>query len=74
MACSLKQPSITSRCYFYSSVQTRLKSPEGMSLTEFSYQVFQSYDWYHLYKKYDCNIQVIFIYTRVLEYTVYHEL
>ncbi|CAB1323410.1 unnamed protein product [Coregonus sp. 'balchen'] len=30
------------------SVQSRLKSAEGMSLTEFSYQLFQAYDFYHL--------------------------
>ena len=40
------------------SVQTRLGSAEGMSLTEFTYQVFQSYDWLHLYKTYNCSIQV----------------
>lgn len=40
------------------SVQSRLKSPEGMSLTEFTYQVFQSYDWHHLFQKYDCRIQI----------------
>ena len=41
-----------------SSVQTRLSSPEGMSLTEFTYQIFQSYDWLYLFKKYNCSIQV----------------
>lgn len=40
------------------SVQTRLKSPEGMSLTEFTYQVFQAYDFHHLNQIYGCNIQL----------------
>ena len=40
------------------SVQDRLESLEGMSLTEFTYQIFQSYDWLHLYKTQKCNIQV----------------
>ncbi|XP_043944036.1 tyrosine--tRNA ligase, mitochondrial [Protopterus annectens] len=40
------------------SVQSRLKSPEGMSLTEFSYQMFQSYDFYYLNQHYDCRIQL----------------
>ncbi|KAK2171492.1 hypothetical protein NP493_1061g00031 [Ridgeia piscesae] len=40
------------------SVQTRLKSPDGMSFTEFTYQMFQAYDWLHLYRNYNCLIQV----------------
>ncbi|XP_041111219.1 tyrosine--tRNA ligase, mitochondrial [Polyodon spathula] len=40
------------------SVQSRLKSAEGMSLTEFSYQIFQAYDFYHLNQHYDCRIQL----------------
>ncbi|ODM95571.1 Tyrosine--tRNA ligase, mitochondrial [Orchesella cincta] len=40
------------------SVQSRLNSEEGISFTEFSYQVFQAYDWYHLYKNYGCRIQL----------------
>ncbi len=45
------------------SVQSRLKSAEGMSLTEFTYQVFQSYDWLHLYKQHGCLVQVSTQYT-----------
>ncbi|XP_076652061.1 tyrosine--tRNA ligase, mitochondrial [Halictus rubicundus] len=41
-----------------SSVQTRLQSETGMSFTEFSYPVFQGYDWLHLYRKYKCKFQV----------------
>ncbi|XP_012496461.1 PREDICTED: tyrosine--tRNA ligase, mitochondrial [Propithecus coquereli] len=40
------------------SVQTRLKSPEGMSLTEFFYQVLQAYDFYHLFQRYGCRVQL----------------
>ncbi|GLV44987.1 Tyrosyl-tRNA synthetase mitochondrial [Carabus blaptoides fortunei] len=40
------------------SVQTRLASPAGMSFTEFSYQLFQAYDWLHLLKEYNCRFQV----------------
>ncbi|XP_012662219.1 tyrosine--tRNA ligase, mitochondrial [Otolemur garnettii] len=40
------------------SVQARLKSPEGMSLTEFFYQVLQAYDFYHLFQRYGCRVQL----------------
>ncbi|KAG7523073.1 tyrosine-tRNA ligase, mitochondrial [Solea senegalensis] len=40
------------------SVQSRLKSADGMSLTEFTYQVFQAYDFYHLNQVYGCKIQL----------------
>lgn len=40
------------------SVQARLRSPGGMSLTEFTYQVFQAYDFYHLNQIYGCKIQL----------------
>lgn len=40
------------------SVQSRLKSAEGMSLTEFTYQVFQAYDFYHLNQIYGCKVQL----------------
>ncbi|XP_039281215.1 tyrosine--tRNA ligase, mitochondrial-like [Nilaparvata lugens] len=39
------------------SVDTRLKSEHGLSYTEFSYQIFQAYDWYHLLQKYNCRFQ-----------------
>jgi tyrosyl-tRNA synthetase len=44
-----------------SSVQSRLQSDTGMSFTEFTYQIFQAYDWLYLYKNYDCRFQVSFI-------------
>ncbi|XP_046554527.1 tyrosine--tRNA ligase, mitochondrial-like [Haliotis rubra] len=40
------------------SVKSRLKSEDGMSFTEFTYQIFQSYDWLHLYKQHQCAIQI----------------
>ncbi|XP_054475736.1 tyrosine--tRNA ligase, mitochondrial [Anoplopoma fimbria] len=40
------------------SVQARLKSADGMSLTEFTYQVFQAYDFHHLNQIYGCKIQL----------------
>lgn len=41
-----------------SSVQSRLNSDTGMSFTEFSYQIFQAYDWFQLMKKYKCRFQI----------------
>ncbi|XP_075408013.1 tyrosine--tRNA ligase, mitochondrial [Tenrec ecaudatus] len=40
------------------SVQARLKSPEGMSLAEFLYQVLQAYDFYYLFQRYGCRLQL----------------
>jgi len=38
------------------SVKTRLES--GISYTEFTYQVLQGLDYLHLFKKYNCTLQV----------------
>ncbi|PCJ21486.1 MAG: tyrosine--tRNA ligase [Candidatus Cloacimonadota bacterium] len=40
------------------SVKKRLSSDEGMSFTEFSYQVLQAYDYLYLNENHDCNLQV----------------
>lgn len=40
------------------SVQSRIKSEQGMSFTEFTYQMFQAYDWLHLLKHYNCQFQM----------------
>uniref|UniRef100_A0A8C2UPG2 Tyrosine--tRNA ligase n=1 Tax=Chinchilla lanigera TaxID=34839 RepID=A0A8C2UPG2_CHILA len=40
------------------SVQARLRSPEGMSLAEFFYQVLQAYDFYYLFQHYGCRVQL----------------
>lgn len=42
------------------SVKKRLSpdSKTGMSFTEFTYQLFQGYDFYHLYKEKNCMLQM----------------
>jgi tyrosyl-tRNA synthetase len=47
------------------SVQKRLQADdegegraEGISFTEFSYQLLQGYDYYHLYKHHQCKLQM----------------
>lgn len=42
------------------SVKKRLssESKEGMSFTEFSYQLLQGYDFFHLYKHKNCKLQM----------------
>jgi tyrosyl-tRNA synthetase len=40
------------------SVQQRLASSEGMSFQEFSYQVFQAYDFLHLHRHHNCILQI----------------
>lgn len=39
------------------SVKRRLDSEAGISFTEFSYQLLQAYDFFHLYKEYNCTVQ-----------------
>ncbi|XP_075221677.1 tyrosine--tRNA ligase, mitochondrial isoform X2 [Lycorma delicatula] len=39
-------------------VHSRLNSEAGMNYTEFSYQIFQAFDWFNLLKNYDCRFQV----------------
>lgn len=40
------------------SVRARLDSEEGLSYTEFSYQLLQSYDFYHLYTQHGVSLQL----------------
>ena len=41
------------------SVKKRLSAEgEGMSFTEFTYQLIQGYDFHHLYKSYNCLLQM----------------
>lgn len=40
------------------SVRTRLDSKEGISFTEFAYQLLQAYDFQKLYQSLGCTIQV----------------
>jgi len=40
------------------SVKKRLESENGMSFTEFTYQLIQGYDFYWLYKNKNCRLQM----------------
>ncbi|KAG0302568.1 tyrosyl-tRNA synthetase [Linnemannia gamsii] len=40
------------------SVKSRLESPQGISFTEFSYQLLQAYDFWYLYHEDGCRIQL----------------
>ena len=40
------------------SVRTRMESEEGISFTEFCYQILQGYDFYHLHKSKKISLQV----------------
>ncbi|KAI9478032.1 MAG: tyrosine-tRNA ligase [Benjaminiella poitrasii] len=40
------------------SVKSRLESTQGISFTEFSYQLLQAYDFWYLYKHHDCRVQL----------------
>jgi len=40
------------------SVRLRMQSEEGMSFTEFSYQILQAYDYYYLYKHHNVVLQM----------------
>ncbi len=40
------------------SVKQRLESEQGISFLEFSYQLFQAFDFYYLKKTYNCVLQI----------------
>jgi tyrosyl-tRNA synthetase len=40
------------------SVKSRMEGDGGISYTEFSYQLLQAYDFYHLAKTYGCELQI----------------
>ena len=40
------------------SIRERLATQEGINMAEFSYQIFQAYDWLELRKRYDCRLQL----------------
>ena len=40
------------------SVKSRLGSDAGLSYTEFSYMLLQAYDFVHLNRQYDCELQI----------------
>lgn len=40
------------------SISERLKSRNGMNMSEFCYQILQAYDWLELRQRYDCKFQL----------------
>ena len=40
------------------AISARMESDEGISFTEFSYPLLQAYDFWHLFKKYKCDVQI----------------
>lgn len=40
------------------SVKSRMEGDSGISYTEFSYQLLQAYDFYHLRNKFNCELQI----------------
>jgi len=40
------------------SVKSRLEGDNGLSFTEFSYQLIQGYDFYYLWKNHNCKVQM----------------
>ena len=40
------------------SIRARLESDQGISFTEFSYMLLQANDFYEMYQRYDCEMQV----------------
>ncbi|PRD52758.1 tyrosine--tRNA ligase [Sphingobacterium gobiense] len=40
------------------SVKKRLEGDNGLSFTEFTYQLIQGYDFYYLWKHHDCKVQM----------------
>ena len=49
-ACFSVNRMLTAECY-------RQRMEKGLSFLEFNYMIMQSYDFYHLYKTYGCNMQ-----------------
>ena len=40
------------------AIHARMESEEGISFTEFSYPLLQAYDFWHLFKEYECDVQI----------------
>jgi len=49
-ACFSVNRMLTAECY-------KQRMERGLSFLEFNYMIMQSYDFYHLFKHYDCNLQ-----------------
>ena len=46
------------RMLTFESVKSRLDREQPLTFLEFNYMLLQSYDFYHLNKEYDCNLQM----------------
>lgn len=46
------------RMLTFESVKQRLAKEAHMSFLEFNYMILQAYDFYHLYKNYNCSLQL----------------
>ena len=42
----------------FDSVKLRLEREQSLSYMEFNYMILQSYDFYQLFKKYNCILQI----------------
>jgi tyrosyl-tRNA synthetase len=40
------------------AISARMQKEEGISYTEFSYPLLQAYDFWHLFKQYNCDVQI----------------
>ncbi|CAF1511166.1 unnamed protein product, partial [Didymodactylos carnosus] len=40
------------------TIAKRIESAEGLSVNEFLYQLFQAYDWYYLFRNFNCRFQL----------------
>ena len=49
-ACFSVNRMLSAECY-------KQRMEKGLSFLEFNYMIMQSYDFYHLFKEYDCNMQ-----------------
>ena len=55
----LSRDSVTTRLSTGDTKDGGKPDPDGgLSFTEFTYQVFQAYDWFHLHHKHKCSIQL----------------
>jgi tyrosyl-tRNA synthetase len=45
------------RMLTFDSVKTRLEREQNLSFLEFNYMITQAYDFYYLFKRFNCNVQ-----------------
>ena len=43
----------------FDSVKLRLEREQSLSYMEFNYMILQAYDFYQLFKKYNCILQMV---------------